>query len=81
MFATESDFIRLAVNTQVVQTAIRVSLIVGTILALINHGDAILQLSLSTNNIIKILLTYLAPYCVSTYSSVKVLQSYKHQNT
>jgi len=45
-----------------------VALIVGTILNLINQGDAMLAgmpLDLS-----KLLLTYLVPYCVSTYGAV-----------
>jgi len=45
-----------------------VSLIVGTILNLINQGDVFFgagQLDLA-----KLLLTYLVPYCVATYGAV-----------
>ena len=45
-----------------------VALIVGTILNLINQGDALvagMPLDLT-----KLLLTYLVPYCVSTYGAV-----------
>ncbi len=59
----------------VVLTAIKVALVVGTILALINHGPALLALEVSRQQILQITLTYLVPYCVSTYSSVKVLQN------
>ena len=45
-----------------------IALIVGTILNLINQGDAMLAgLPL---DITKLLLTYLVPYCVSTYGAV-----------
>ena len=76
---SHASFINLATTAQVVKTAIRISLIVGSILALINHGEGIVNLSLSTHNIIQILLTYLVPYGVSTYSGVKALQSQQSQ--
>ena len=59
----------------VVLTAIKVALVVGTVLALINHGPALLALELSRQQILQIALTYLVPYGVSTYSSVKMLQN------
>jgi hypothetical protein len=59
----------------VVLTAIKVALVVGTVLALINHGPALLALELSRQQILQIVLTYLVPYGVSTYSSVKMLQN------
>ena len=58
---------------RVVKTAFKVSLVVGTILALINHGPAILDLSLTGGAVFQILLTYLVPYGVSTYSSAKII--------
>ena len=45
-----------------------VALIVGTILNLINQGDALL--AAHSPNIAKLLLTYLVPYCVATYGAV-----------
>jgi len=56
------------------RNALKVALIVGTVLVLINQGDKIFSLSLSYANILQIALTYLVPYCVSTYSAVKALQ-------
>ncbi|MEH6581761.1 MAG: nitrate/nitrite transporter NrtS [Halioglobus sp.] len=73
------DFISLALSRQVVSNALRVALIVGTILALINHGGKIFALSLTTESLLKILLTYFVPYCVSTYSAVKALQARTEQ--
>ena len=45
-----------------------VALVVGTILNLINQGDAILEAT--SLNWIKIILTYFVPYAVSTYGAV-----------
>ena len=59
----------------IVLTATKVAIVVGTILALINHAPALLALELSRQQILQIALTYLVPYCVSTYSSVKVPQN------
>ena len=59
----------------VVLTAIKVALVVGTVLALINHGPALLTLELSRQQMLQIALTYLVPYGVSTYSSVKMLKN------
>jgi hypothetical protein len=45
-----------------------VALVVGTILNLINQGDALF--GLHAINSTKIILTYLVPYAVSTYGAV-----------
>jgi hypothetical protein len=47
--------------------------VVGTILNLINQGDAIF--GTTPMNWIKIVLTYLAPYGVSTYGAVSYRMS------
>jgi hypothetical protein len=45
-----------------------VALIVGTILNLINQGDALF--GAASLNVTKGLLTYVVPYCVATYGAV-----------
>lgn len=60
--------------------AFKMSLIVGSILALINHGDAIFEGTLTRANIYQIILTFLVPYSVSTYSSVKAIQRHDREN-
>lgn len=79
MSNTPSSFIGLALSRKVVLSALKVSIIVGTLLAIINHGGAIIAMDISVDRISKILLTYLVPYCVSTFSSVNAIQG--HQNT
>jgi hypothetical protein len=63
----------IAVQKNILIRAIKVALVVGSILMLINHGDVILSNGLSIKELTKITLTYLVPYCVSTYSSVEAV--------
>ena len=50
-----------------VPTALRVSAIVGSILFVINHGNAILEDKMTKQRLISGLITYLVPYCVSIH--------------
>ena len=50
-----------------------VALVVGTILNLINQGDALF--GTTSINWIKVFLTYLVPYAVSTYGAVSYRMS------
>ncbi|WP_317930212.1 nitrate/nitrite transporter NrtS [Halioxenophilus sp. WMMB6] len=50
--------------------AIKVALVVGTILATINHGDKLVTGSMIPLDWLKLGLTYLVPYCVSVYSAL-----------
>lgn len=70
----EQGFFSLALSRRVLPKAIKVTLIVGTLLAFINHGENILSMSLNRDSVLKILLTYLVPYCVSTWSAVSALK-------
>lgn len=59
---------RLAVSDGIPRRSVMVALVVGTILNLINQGDALLA---GTGlNVIKVLLTYAVPYFVATYGAV-----------
>lgn len=64
----------IATNRLVVKRATRIGLVVGTILAVINHGDHLLTGGLDLSAALKILLTYCVPYSVSTYSSVLAIR-------
>lgn len=75
------SFLSIALSTQVVLNALRVALVVGTILAFINHGDKLLTFSISIQDTIKILLTYCVPYSVSTWSAVKAINTKCHSHT
>jgi hypothetical protein len=68
-------FFELAFKSNIVVPALKVSLFVGTLLALINHSSAILQMDMDLKRFLQILLTYCVPYCVSTYSAVRAIQN------
>lgn len=52
--------------------AIKISLIIGTLLTIINQGDMIINGTMPP--LWKIILTYLVPFSVSSYSSAKLLR-------
>ncbi len=59
--------IPIALRWSIMRTAIKVSLVVGTLLNLINQGEALFD-----NTEIawgQVLLNYFVPYCVSSYSA------------
>jgi hypothetical protein len=62
-----------------IKTALIVALIIGTILNVINSFDVILEGNLTSKNIMKIVLTYITPFCVSLYSSNKATKAFKTQ--
>ena len=68
-------WLSFALRRDVVARSTRVALLVGTILALINHGGRLLAMDLDGEAALKILLTYLVPYCVSTWASVQALRA------
>lgn len=63
-------FIAIALEKSVALRALRIAIVVGIVLAALNHGDRILAGTLDGSTLLKITLTFLVPYCVSTYSSV-----------
>ena len=71
----DDGFLQLAARSDVAARAARTALLVGVILIAINHGDALLSASVGPVEVGKMVLTVLVPYCVSTYASVRALQS------
>ncbi len=65
------SFIQLAVRRDIVKRSLIIAAIVGTILNLINQGDAMADVS--KFELGKCLATYVVPYCVSTYGAVTAL--------
>lgn len=62
-------FFKLALSSKIFGAAIKVALVVGSILNVINQSHALFgdeQIDL-----FHFLLNYFVPYCVSTYSAVK----------
>jgi hypothetical protein len=62
------SLLRLCVSDGIPKRSLGVALVVGTILNLINQGDALFG---GTDlDITKIILTFVVPYCVATYGAV-----------
>ena len=57
-------------DRKVMSLALRVALVVGTILNLINHFDLLLGSPFTRMTMIQMCLTYIVPYCVSTHGQV-----------
>ena len=68
-------WLKLAFSPKIVRRAIISAVIVGVVLVAINHGDAILRGDISLDRSLKIGLTVLVPYVVSTVSSVSTILS------
>jgi type IV secretory pathway TrbF-like protein len=62
--------IHQCLHPRIVNRALGVALVVGTVLNLINHYDLILGAVLSSSTVIQMALTYLVPYIVSTHGQV-----------
>ncbi len=69
------SWLSLAREPLVVRRALRYAVIVGTILITINHGDAILRGDLPAGRLVRMFLTALVPYVVSTLSSVEAMRA------
>ena len=68
------EWIQLCLDRTVVRRALQYSVIVGIVLVAINHGDAIIRGEAEARHAIKIALTFLVPYTVSTLSSVGAIR-------
>ena len=55
------------VDIRLMRTALKVSIIVGSVLFTINHGSALMQGKMTRDRWISGLLTYLVPYAVSIH--------------
>jgi hypothetical protein len=64
------DWIAVAREPSIVARASKYAVVVGAILIAINHGDALLAGDLDARRLLKMGLTVLVPYTVSTLSSV-----------
>jgi hypothetical protein len=67
--------LRIALQASVVRRAIAFAVIVGAVLIAINHGDALLAGDVSPVRWLKMGLTVIVPYLVSTVSSVLAVRS------
>lgn len=68
-------FLKNFFRRETVLRAIRVALVIGPILIIINHHDQLLELDLTPRLVLKCILTFFVPYCVSAYSSARAYTS------
>ncbi len=65
----KESFLKLASQKDSLNRALRVAVLVGIILNIINN-PMLFQLSIKGMNIYRVMLTFLVPFCVSLYSSI-----------
>ena len=66
-------WLHTAMSRDVAFRALRVSILVGTILIAINYTDRLIGSQCTQIDYLKMGLTYVVPYCVSTHASVTTL--------
>ena len=69
------EFLQLCFSKSILKRAGITAFIVGTILIVINHGEALFQGTVDLNRLFKMILTMFVPYLVSTISSVSTILS------
>lgn len=69
------DWLRLALSPSIVRRGVKYAVGVGAILVAINHGDALLARQIEPARWLRIGLTVMVPYLVSTASSVAALRN------
>lgn len=75
-----NTWIETACEPSVAKRALKVAAMVGSLLALINHGDALLAGTVTWQRWVQIGLTFLVPYCVSTFASVEAIRQLRARN-
>lgn len=64
-----------------IKNAVIIAVVVGTILNTINSYDVIWESNFTFINVLRIVLTYMTPFCVSLYSSTLASKSFEKTNT
>jgi hypothetical protein len=74
------DWLRVAFRPSVLRRGLLYALVVGSVLVGINHGDAILRGDVDGRRLLRIALSILVPYLVSTFSSVGAIRELGRSN-
>ncbi len=64
----------IATSSAVIRRGLMYALVVGSLLIAINHGDALLRGQVDAVRLLKMALTVVVPYLVSTLSSISALR-------
>lgn len=73
------EWLRIAFSASVRRRALQAAGLVGSVLLAINHGDAILQGDISPTRLMRMVLTLIVPYVVSTFSSVGTIRELQRE--
>jgi len=73
------EWFALARTPHIVHRALKYAAGVGTVLILINHGDALVRGDVSRLRLFRMVLTVIVPYCVSTASSVGAIREHQKE--
>jgi hypothetical protein len=73
-----SEWLACCISKPVIRRALLSALIVGSILVAINHGEALYHGQIDGIRLLRICLTVIVPYVVSTVSSVSTIISIRH---
>ncbi|MCH8029331.1 MAG: nitrate/nitrite transporter NrtS [Candidatus Dadabacteria bacterium] len=68
------QWLSIAGEKSVVLRGLKYAVIVGAILIFINHGDNIIEGTVTAVNVVKMAVTVAVPYLVSTFSSVSAIR-------
>ncbi len=75
------EWLHIASRTPIVMRGLKYALVVGSILIVINHGNAIAAGTVDSTRVVQMILTLLVPYCVSTASSVGAIIDHRARKT
>lgn len=68
----ELDLWQFVFHRKIARTAVYTSLVVGTLLTIINQGDIYVAHHVTGLVLLKTVLTYIVPYCVATFGALSV---------
>jgi hypothetical protein len=71
-------WLRTAGGGAAIQRGLVTSLVVGTILTVVNHGEELMRSGLRDGHLVPIAFTYAVPFVVSVVSSVAAVRSHDH---
>jgi hypothetical protein len=75
------QWLHIASRKPIVMRGLKYGIVVGSILIIINHGNAIAAGTVDSTRVIQMILTLLVPYCVSTASSVSAIIDHRAGKT
>jgi hypothetical protein len=75
------QWLHIASRKPIVMRGLKYGIVVGSILIIINHGNAIAAGTVDSTRVIQMMLTVLVPYCVSTASSVGAIIDHRAGKT